>query len=195
MMKNSAWQEGWLLRADRRVSPNFGPRPSGAAVDLVLLHCISLPPGQFGGDEIERLFMNRLDWGAHPYYEQIRGLQVSAHFLIRRDGRLLQFVSCDDRAWHAGASCWQGRDNCNDFSIGIELEGIEGGSFEARQYEMLVALMHDLAQRYRVTAVAGHEHVAPGRKVDPGGGFEWHRLIDELGWPGQCFPEQVALRG
>jgi AmpD protein len=88
-----------------------------------------------------------------------------------------------------------GRDNCNDFSIGIELEGIEGGSFEARQYEMLVALMHDLAQRYRVTAVAGHEHVAPGRKVDPGGGFEWHRLIDELGWPGQCFPEQVALRG
>ena len=113
-------------------SPNFGPRPEATQVDLASLHSISLPPGEYGGDAIERLFTNRLDWSAHPYFEAIRGLEVSAHFLIRRDGELLQFVSCDERAWHAGASRWQGRDNCNDFSIGIELEGLEGEPFDAR---------------------------------------------------------------
>jgi len=161
----------------------------------VLLHCISLPPGAFGGDAIERLFTNRLDWGAHPYFAQIRGLQVSAHFLIRRDGCLLQFVSCDDRAWHAGTSCWHGRDNCNDFSVGIELEGIEGGTFEPVQYDVLLPLMRDLAKRYGVSAVAGHEHVAPDRKIDPGPGFDWARLIHELGWARQCFPEHIAMGG
>ena len=111
-------------------SPNFGPRPASTPVDLVVLHSISLPPGQYGGDAIERLFTNRLDWDAHPYYDQIRGMTVSAHFLVRRGGELIQFVSCDDRAWHAGASSWDGRDDCNDFSIGIELEGLEGDTFE-----------------------------------------------------------------
>ena len=125
-----AWNAGWWHKARRCESPNFGARPAGAAVELVLIHSISLPPGEFGGGAIERLFTNRLDWNAHPYYEQIRGMQVSSHFLVRRDGELLQFVSCDDRAWHAGASSWRGRAECNDFSIGIELEGLEGGLFE-----------------------------------------------------------------
>ena len=118
-------------------SPNFGPRPAATPVDLVVLHSISLPPGEYGGDAVERLFTNSLDWSAHPYYETIRGLAVSAHFFIRRDGELVQFVSCDERAWHAGPSCWEGRADCNDFSVGIELEGLEGEAFEAAQYEAL----------------------------------------------------------
>ena len=150
------------------------------AVSLVVLHSISLPPGVFGGDAVERLFTNRLDWQAHPYYATIRGLQVSAHFLVRRNGELLQFVSCDDRAWHAGRSHWRGRDDCNDFSIGIELEGLEGGAFEAAQYRQLARLLRALASRYPVTEAVGHEHVAPGRKADPGKGFDWLRLRGEL---------------
>src|ERR1700712_1122509 len=130
------WSAGWLARARRCPSPNFGPRPAGVVPELVLIHSISLPPGEYGGDAIEQLFTNRLDWGAHPYYEQIRGIEVSAHFVIRRDGESIQFVSCDDRAWHAGASSWRGRANCNDYSIGIELEGLEGERFEAAQYEV-----------------------------------------------------------
>jgi len=160
------WQSGWLRRARTIQSPNFGPRPEDGVVDLVVLHSISLPPGQFGGDGIERLFTNRLDWSAHPYYETIRGLIVSAHFVVRRDGELVQFVSCDERAWHAGRSSWRGRDGCNDFSIGVELEGLEGDAFDDRQYPVLAALVD----------VAGHEHVAPGRKADPGAGFDWARL-------------------
>jgi AmpD protein len=170
------WHGGWLGRARAVPSPNFGPRPSSAAVDLVVLHSISLPPGQYGGDAIERLFTNRLDWDAHPYYGEIRGLTVSAHFLIRRDGELVQFVSCDDRAWHAGASSWHGRADCNDFSIGIELEGLEGERFDAPQYRVLATLLASLANRYPVRSVAGHEHVAPGRKQDPGAGFDWPHL-------------------
>ncbi len=157
-------------------SPNFGPRPPATPVDLVVLHSISLPPGEYGGDAVERLFTNALDWSAHPYFETIRGLEVSAHFFVRRDGELVQFVSCDERAWHAGASCWHGRDDCNDFSIGIELEGLEGETFEAAQYATLAALLASLARRYPIAAVAGHEHVAPGRKHDPGAGFDWARL-------------------
>ena len=157
-------------------SPNFGPRPASTPVDLIVLHSISLPPGQYGGDAIERLFTNRLDWDAHPYYDEIRGMTVSAHCLVRRDGELIQFVSCDDRAWHAGASSWDGRDDCNDFSIGIELEGLEGEPFEEAQYTVLAALLVSLSQRYPVRAVAGHEHVAPGRKADPGDGFDWAHL-------------------
>jgi AmpD protein len=122
---SDVWEEGWYVPARRCPSPNFGPRPAGVSIDLTVVHSISLPPGVYGGDAIERLFTNRLDWDAHPYFQQIRGLEVSAHFLVRRDGALVQFVSCDARAWHAGRSSWRGRDNCNDYSIGIELEGLE----------------------------------------------------------------------
>jgi AmpD protein len=170
------WRGGWLGRARVVPSPNFGPRPPATPVDLVILHSISLPPGEYGGDAVERLFTNALDWSAHPYYETIRGLVVSAHFFVRRHGELVQFVSCDERAWHAGASCWDGRDDCNDFSIGIELEGLEGEAFEAAQYATLAALLASLVRRYPIAAVAGHEHVAPGRKNDPGAGFDWARL-------------------
>lgn len=182
-----AWGAGWWRAARRIDSPNFGPRPAGMPVDLVVLHSISLPPGEYGGDAIERLFTNRLDWDAHPYYAQIRGLQVSSHFLIRRGGELVQFVSCDQRAWHAGRSHWRGRDNCNDFSIGIELEGLEGEAFEAAQYERLAVLLAAIAARYPVRDVAGHEHVAPGRKIDPGPGFDWAALRKRLGWPAERF--------
>lgn len=175
-MTREAWRDGWLRRARAVPSPNFGPRPAGLVVDLVVLHSISLPPGEYGGDAIERLFTNRLDWAAHPYFETIRGASVSAHFLIRRDGELVQFVSADERAWHAGASQWDGRDSCNDFSIGIELEGLEGERFEAAQYVTLAELLASLAQRYPIRDVAGHEHVAPGRKEDPGPGFDWSAL-------------------
>jgi N-acetyl-anhydromuramoyl-L-alanine amidase len=184
MAGGAVWDGGWLGHAQRCESPNFGPRPAGMAIELVLIHSISLPPGEYGGDNIVRLFTNRLDWGAHPYFEQIRGIEVSAHFLIRRDARLLQFVSCDARAWHAGRSSWRGRADCNDFSIGIELEGLEGERFERPQYAALAGLITTLAQRYPITAVAGHEHVAPGRKRDPGAGFDWARLrrgIDTMG--------------
>ena len=182
------WAGGWYRCARRQPSPNFGPRPSGAQVDLIVLHSISLPPGQFGGPQVLELFANRLDWDAHPYFQQIRGLQVSAHFYIRRDGQLWQFVSCDDRAWHAGASRHLGRENCNDYSVGIELEGIEGGPFECAQYESLASLCAALAGRYPIAHAAGHEHIAPGRKRDPGPGFDWPRLQRALGWPPACFP-------
>jgi AmpD protein len=185
----AAWQAGWLIEAERLPSPNFGPRPAGVAVDLIVLHSISLPPGHYGGDAIERLFSNQLDWDAHPYFATIRGLVVSAHFLVRRDGTVAQFVSCDERAWHAGRSAWRGRTECNDYSIGIELEGLEGDTFEAAQYERLAVLIDSLASRYPIASVAGHEHVAQNRKHDPGPGFDWARLKRSLGsrafdWPG-----------
>lgn len=182
------WTQGWYRFAHRIDSPNFGPRPEGGAIDLIVLHSISLPPGVYGGDEVLRLFTNTLDWDAHPYFQQIRGAQVSAHFFIRRDGALLQFVSCDARAWHAGASCWRGRSNCNDDSIGIELEGLEGETFEAVQYEALSALCAAIGQHYPIRHVAGHEHIAPGRKNDPGPGFDWAEVKRDLGWPEEWFP-------
>jgi AmpD protein len=161
---------------------------------LLVIHSISLPPGEYGGDAIERLFTNQLDWTEHPYFETIRGLKVSAHFVVRRDGELLQFVSCDRRAWHAGASAWRGRANCNDFSIGVELEGLEGGCFEAAQYEALAALARGLARRYPIESVAGHEHVAPGRKRDPGAGFDWLRLraLGGIGVADWDFPDSAT---
>jgi AmpD protein len=165
------------------------------APELIVIHSISLPPGEYGSDAIERLFTNRLDWDAHPYYAQIRGLEVSSHFVVRRDGELLQFVSCDERAWHAGASRWRGRGNCNDFSIGIELEGLEGSTFEPAQYETLLVLLRRLARRYRIAGVAGHEHIAPGRKHDPGPGFDWPRVVAALHWPRRCFPEESMFDG
>jgi AmpD protein len=170
------WQGGWWRPAQRCPSPNFGSRPAGAAVSLVVVHSISLPPGEYGGDAVERLFTNRLDTSAHPFYAGLHGLQVSTHFFVRRDGRTLQFVSCDERAWHAGVSSWRGRDHCNDWSIGIELEGLEGQGFEPAQYRQLAVLLRALAGRYPIAEAVGHEHVAPGRKRDPGPGFDWNEL-------------------
>lgn len=186
------WDAGWYRFARQLRSPNFGPRPAGAAVDLVVIHSISLPPGEYGGDAVLRLFTNTLDWNAHPYFKSIEGLEVSSHFYVRRSGELWQFVSCDERAWHAGTSSYRGRSNCNDDSIGIELEGIEGGPFEAAQYETLASLCAAIGQRYPVCHVAGHEHIAPARKKDPGDGFDWSHLQQALGWPAQYFPEGLA---
>jgi N-acetyl-anhydromuramoyl-L-alanine amidase len=186
------WAGGWLATARHCPSPNHGPRPQGAQIDLIVLHSISLPPGVYGGPEVEQLFTNTLDWDAHPYFAQIRGMEVSAHFFIRRDGELVQFVDADARAWHAGASCWRGRDNCNDDSIGIELEGLEGETFEAAQYIALGRLCRQLQARYPVTHIAGHEHIAPGRKQDPGPGFDWARLQHELGWSLAHFPGAIT---
>ena len=194
MTAPAVWADGWLRRASRHPSPNCGPRPPNAGVSLAVIHSISLPPGQYGGPAIEQLFTNRLDWDAHPYFTQIRGMQVSAHFLIRRAGELLQFVSCDERAWHAGMSTWRGRPDCNDYSVGIELEGLEGEPFEAAQYDGLVRLLTDLSSHYLLQDVAGHEHVAPGRKHDPGQGFEWGLLVAALGWPDRCFPAEALRR-
>ena len=184
----SLWAQGWYRHARRLDSPNFGPRPQAALVDLIVIHSISLPPGQYGGAQVQRLFTNTLDWQAHPYFESIRGLQVSAHFFIERTGALWQFVSCERRAWHAGVSSYRGRSNCNDDSIGIELEGLEGSEFEPGQYESLSSLCTALLQAYPIAHLAGHEHIAPGRKQDPGAGFDWLQLRNALGLPAACFP-------
>jgi AmpD protein len=184
------WRRGWYRFARPLRSPNFGPRPAGAPIDLIVLHSISLPPGHYGGDAVQRLFSNRLDWDAHPAFGAIRGLEVSAHFYIQRDGGLWQFVGCGERAWHAGASSWRGRANCNDDSIGIELEGLEGQAFEHAQYESLASLCAALAQRYPIAFIAGHEHIAPGRKHDPGSGFDWPLLRAQLGWERTMFPPE-----
>ena len=137
---------------------------------------------------MQRLFTNQLDWDAHPYFQSIRGLEVSSHFYIRRDGSLWQFVSCDDRAWHAGQSQYRGRPHCNDDSIGIELEGLEGDTFEDAQYQQLGQLCGDIRRHYPIAHLAGHEHIAPGRKMDPGPGFQWLRLQQLLDFPPQVFP-------
>lgn len=181
MANDLAWDQGWLSAARHIPSPNFGPRPAGVDISMVVVHSISLPPGVYGGDEVERLFTNQLDWSAHPYFEQIKGSEVSAHFYIRRNGDLTQFVSVLDRAWHAGRSTWQGRDNCNDYSIGIELEGLEDHPFEPSQYATLSQLIQALALQWPLTTVLGHEHIAPGRKKDPGQAFDWALLQALLG--------------
>jgi AmpD protein len=186
------WHQGWYRFAARLPSPNFGPRPVDAKIDLLVLHSISLPPGQYGGLAVGQLFTNQLDWNAHPYFKTIEGLTVSAHFFIRRNGDLQQFVSTHDRAWHAGNSSYRGRDNCNDDSIGIELEGLEGDTFESPQYDTLCALCAALLQAFPITHVAGHEHIAPGRKADPGAGFDWSALQRGLGLNGQYFPLNVG---
>ena len=165
--------DGWCSGVARIPSPNFDARSADAAVDLLVIHNISLPPGRFGGPYITDLFCNRLDCDAHPYFDQLRTLKVSAHFLIRRDGAVQQFVSANDRAWHAGASSFCGRERCNDFSIGIELEGSDFEPFEAAQYQALTELTYALCARYPLRDVAGHEHIAPGRKTDPGPFFDW----------------------
>ena len=156
-------------------SPHCDERPQDAEISLVVIHNISLPPGQFGGPWIDDLFLGRLDPGAHPYFGEIAGRRVSAHFLVRRGGELVQYVPCELRAWHAGASCWKGRERCNDFSIGIELEGADDVPFAEPQYETLVRLTRALAERYGPLDVAGHSDIAPGRKTDPGPWFDWER--------------------
>jgi AmpD protein len=156
-------------------SPNFDERPAGCEINLLVIHNISLPPDEFGGDGVLDLFTNRLDPEAHSYYRSICGLRVSAHFLIRRDGETIQFVPCEKRAWHAGESCWQGRSRCNDYSIGIELEGSDSVPFADVQYTALAALTRALRQRYPILEIAGHSDVAPGRKTDPGPCFDWGR--------------------
>lgn len=186
------WLAGWYRFAHRVDSPNFGPRPAGACIDLVVIHSISLPPGEFGNGCVQALFTNQLDWNAHPYFKSIEGLQVSAHFFVDRAGGLYQFVSADDRAWHAGASQYRGRENCNDDSIGIELEGLEGGAFTPAQYETLIALNAAITAQYPVAHLAGHEHIAPGRKADPGAGFDWARVGRASGLPDSGLPLGVA---
>lgn len=184
-----AWDGGLYRRAFSVPSPNFGPRPLGVTVDLVVIHSISLPPGIYGTSHVHALFTNVLDWELHPYFLGIRGLQVSSHFYIQRNGTVWQFVDCDARAWHAGVSHYRGRSNCNDDSIGIELEGLEGESFEDAQYSSLTQLLQELFRRYAIAHVAGHEHIAPGRKKDPGPGFDWPRLRTLSGLPPRCFPQ------
>jgi AmpD protein len=188
-MPEADWRAGWWAAAEAIASPNHGARPTHTAIDLVVVHSISLPPGEYGSDAIERLFTNRLDWDAHPYFQSIRGIEVSAHFVVRRNGHVQQFVSTLDRAWHAGRSTWRGRENCNDFSVGIELEGLEGQTFESGQYSALTRLCRALVTQHPLVHIAGHEHIAPGRKLDPGPGFDWPRLRRELGWSRACFPE------
>ncbi len=174
-------KDGWYAGAQRCPSPNFDERPPGVAVSLVVVHAISLPPDEFGGPGVEELFTNRLDPAAHPYYAGICHLRVSAHFFIRRDGALMQFVSADARAWHAGTSSWRGRERCNDFSIGIELEGCDTRAFETAQYARLGELLAVLRAHYPIEEVVGHSDIAPGRKTDPGPFFEWARLGGGVG--------------
>lgn len=176
-----ARDDGWLAEAQRIDSPNYDDRPDGESVCLIVVHAISLPPGQFGSDDISRLFTNTLDPQGHPYFAAISSVRVSAHFLIRRDGTLLQYVSCRKRAWHAGVSCWNGRSRCNDFSIGIELEGCDELPFADAQYVRLAALIATLRKDYPLAAVVGHSDVAPGRKTDPGPYFDWRRIAGVVG--------------
>jgi len=161
-------------------SPNQDERPPDTEISLVVLHSISLPPGEYGGDAIERLFTNCLDPEAHPYFREICGLKVSTHFLVRRDGSVIRFVPVERRAWHAGVSCWRGRERCNDFSVGIELEGSEEEAFESAQYAALITLIKKLQQFLPIRDVAAHSEVAPGRKSDPGAHFDWARLLAGL---------------
>lgn len=168
--------QGMLAGARYIASPNCDDRPHGVSVRLVVIHAISLPPGEFGGEGILQLFTNRLRAEDHPYYKDVHALRVSAHFLIRRNGALIQFVPCEKRAWHAGVSHWKGRERCNDFSIGIELEGCDEQIFEDAQYARLRSLLALLQQRYPDIEVTGHEHIAPGRKTDPGPCFDWSRI-------------------
>ena len=175
------------LRADGRLdearqleSPNCDQRPAGSEPTLLLLHSISLPPGEYGGDAIERLFTNRLDPRAHPYFSEIFSLRVSAHFVIRRDGEVVQFVPVHLRAWHAGESSWRGRSRCNDFSVGVELEGTDDTPFEEVQYARLGLLVAQLRSRFPLRDIAAHSDVAPGRKTDPGTRFDWPLLLASL---------------
>jgi AmpD protein len=182
---------GWVAGARRVPSPNCDSRPQGAAASLVVLHAISLPRGVYGraggGSAIEQLFTNRLDPAAHPSFADLAGLKVSSHFLVSRDGGLVQFVPLEARAWHAGASRWRARERCNDFSVGIELEGVDDGPFEGAQYVTLARLLRSLMVRCPLRELAAHRDVAPDRKTDPGSGFDWRRLLAALSVPSASY--------
>lgn len=169
--------DGWVAHTCQIPSPNQDDRPEGVSIILIVIHNISLPPRQYGGNGVIELFTNQLDSEAHPYYAEIHRLRVSSHFFIRRDGALIQFVSCKQRAWHAGVSAWRGQERCNDFSIGIELEGSDFDAFEASQYAVLNQLLIALKQAYPIRGVVGHSDIAPGRKTDPGPFFDWSEII------------------
>ena len=169
-------QDGICSGAKFIASPNVDARPSIEDISLIVIHNISLPPNQYGGNGVIELFTNQLNANEHPYYIEIAYLKVSSHFFIRRDGELVQFASCNDRAWHAGASIWNGRERCNDFSIGIELEGSDFDAFEPIQYQRLLSLIASIKERYPIEAITGHSNIAPGRKTDPGPYFDWSRI-------------------
>ncbi|PHV12214.1 1,6-anhydro-N-acetylmuramyl-L-alanine amidase AmpD [Chitinimonas sp. BJB300] len=172
--------DGWLASVRRVDSPNCDDRPGGRKPDMVVIHSISLPPGEFGGDGVERLFTNRCDPSTHTSFAELQHARVSAHFFVRRTGEIIQFVSCNARAWHAGVSRWQGREGCNDFSIGIELEGGDAWPYEAEQYAMLDRLLKVIRAHYPIQHLVGHCHIAPDRKTDPGPLFDWSRYPDAL---------------
>lgn len=178
-------KDHWIVEARHCLSPNQNERPVADDISLIVIHGISLPPGQFGGPYIDALFCNSLDPADHPYFAEVAGLQVSSHFLIRRDGELVQYVPCDRRAWHAGRSHWQGRDNCNDFSLGIELEGTDHDPYTSAQYARLNELLNLLQRHYGIPpqALAGHDQIAPGRKTDPGPTFDWRQIQNAAGAP------------
>lgn len=174
-----AWtfdQEGWLDGAERRLSPHYNDRPDGEALSLIVLHNISLPPGKFEGEDVDALFMGTLETQKDPFYRTLEGLRVSSHFVIRRNGVLRQYVSVLKRAWHAGVSRWQGKEGCNDFSVGIELEGDDSSAFTPEQYATLKRLLLSLEKQYHLRTVTGHQHIAPERKTDPGPFFDWDGL-------------------
>jgi len=186
MTSSDQWKfaNGWLACARPAPSPNFNARPIEAAPELIVIHGISLPPGEYGGPHIEALFTNQLNPADHTYFSEVAHLTVSAHFLIRRDGEIVQFVSTDDRAWHAGESCWEQRSSCNDFSIGIELEGCDEECYEMPQYRVLAQLIAAVRNQYPAIehdAIVGHSDIAPGRKTDPGSAFDWLQLKQLLG--------------
>lgn len=176
-------QQGWLQNAICKPSPNYNQRPEGTPVSLLVIHNISLPPGEFGGKYICDFFANCLNPAEHPYFETISDLKVSAHLLIQRDGELVQFVSFDDRAWHAGNSCYEGAENCNDFAIGIELEGTDDISYTEDQYRALSAVTLALMEHYpsiNIGRIVGHSDIAPDRKTDPGPAFDWPHYLSSL---------------
>lgn len=184
-------RHGWLVQADGIKlipSPNYNDRPKKQPIKLLVIHNISLPPQQFGGPYIEQLFTNTLDINHHPFFKTIAHLRVSTHFLIRRNGEIIQFVSTLKRAWHAGISCFEGQENCNDFSIGIELEGSDFEPYTDIQYTRLAILSNVLKQRYPLRYVRGHEHIAPIRKTDPGPFFNWNRYREEAQWSWRALP-------
>lgn len=185
---------GYLRGACLIASPNCDARPAGCEVTLLVIHNISLPPDEFGGEGVAALFTNQLDPAAHPYYQTIANLRVSSHFFIRRDGEIVQFVACGMRAWHAGVSCWHGRECCNDFSVGIELEGSDTIPFTDAQYTALVSLTAVLSENYPVQGIAGHADIAAGRKTDPGPCFDWVRYCTALmaaGYDNLEFPDHI----
>lgn len=172
--------KGWLSGVRQRTSPNYDQRPPQTQIDMLVIHNISLPPSEFGGSGIEKFFTNQLETDAHPYYAQLKGVKVSAHFLIRRNGEIVQFVSCQQRAWHAGVSSWQGRGRCNDFSLGVELEGSDFVPFTDQQYAALSRLSRRLKRVYQIRHIVGHADIAPLRKTDPGPCFDWPRYLATL---------------